>query len=201
VSSFGFGAPTTQIPVTPYRGTRIRFDVNEPVLLEPWFSVDRKFAQIGQVPPEKQINVHFVEGIGWMLKPKGWEVVETHETDLDANVYQPSPPGGGLLAVVATNFEKRKGFRSPVALPGATDGASGNLASETDTFITNAVPAGTDFGSDLDADYTAFPPPDAANDHIVLDRVLISDTDMLPTYSVQFRVYVPGSGFKTPQRS
>jgi len=187
----GFGSNEIQVKVTPNRRTHVVFDMDDKVLTEPAFSIERICGEIARTTAAQLSNVSLVPDLGWSLRPHSERVSYlTERTELGSHVLD---IGSGLFA--ATGFTSKKGYRAPsnTEMPDVATGASANLLTAGLPMIQKDVSGGDTWASALDADQSAFPSPATDEDTLVMDRAIVSDESDSPDKSIIFVFYCPGA--------
>lgn len=178
--------------ITPNRRTVIVFDEHLPHVLQPEYVLERSEAEIApglsgtfstaNIP--SSTGVHRIPGIGWQLRPKGWDPDELHEADFSNGLIQSLENG---LMTVAPNHQERNNWRQSGVLGVSYSGAS----TSGSKWVQKEVPSGASFEQRLSTDQSAYPGPDTASDRASMDRVAKGTEDHVPIEMITFRVLIP----------
>lgn len=177
---------------TPGRRTVIVFDEHTPHVLQPEVVMMRSEAELAPSASgtfatsnlPTSTNVHRIPGIGWQLRPKGWDPDELHEADFADGLIQSAANGKVTLA---PNHAERNNWRQSGA-PGVTYNGASSAGSK---WIQKEVPSGADFEQRISADQSAFPGPNPGSDRANLDRVAVGTEDHNPREMITFRFIFP----------
>lgn len=144
-----------QLAVTPYRKTRVRFDLPTTTVLEPAFAITRKGNQIGAGSPPLDLKSHNVEQLahgGWTLKPVNedrW--IPASNAPADSGIIRKSE------MTTAPGLVERYAFRKATELSGV--GFTSAVAARGNPFIGPANSQTQGWGQELATDVTVVPKP------------------------------------------
>lgn|GEM_PF-4245091 len=183
-------------PSTPGRKTILVFDEYLPFVLQPQVAVDRPENLVasekanGRYPnidSPGHTNIIRIPGVGWQMRPKGWDADDFYEADFTDDLIQSQTNGKAELAPSHVEFDLWRQFIDGVYSIGTS--ASGSLA------IQKEIASGDTFSQSLASDQSAYPGPGTADDRATMDRVAKGTEDHLPVEMITFRFCAPGAAY------
>lgn len=180
--------------LTPYRKTKIRFDVSETIQIEPAFSMTRSGDElnIDQIPGAlPSVNVRMIAGKLWVITSLQETLSWVHERTsifgaiIDAVKW-------AHVSILAPNNRWRKNRD----LPGVT--YSPEVSESGDEFLSKSVPAGKSWAESLDADVVAYGQPVMPTADAPMARIAITKGEYQENQPIFHRFVTPGTVAHAP---
>ena len=187
------------VPSTPNRKTRLRFDTPDQVLLSSVAGGIVTFDKASQQQRSSSIGCKLIPNIGWQLAPQQTDLSAVHELYSSQVQILKSTTDGGTLQV-ASGVKSKNGWRWPTELVG-TAPVSGDVATSSDYVLYRTAPSGTLLKNvNLNADQASY--PDVVANDLTYNQPLcrvVADTVMQDgTKPFMFRFTTPSSYLGTP---
>ena len=178
--------------VTPNRRTHVIVDSSQSTLVQPAFSYERVYNQIGKGQSSKRINVSQWAGVGWQIKSY-WDTksfaAERTEGQAGFIADTDCAVAGGILY----KYGNRKLTNTEIT--GVATGGSANVATQSNPHFLKAWASSDDTSTlVLTADQTAFPSPDTSDPNYVMDRQVATTASYSVDAQFTFNILLFGGG-------